>query len=60
MPSFGVVVGVVVADFELGLGQAGKAPSVEQFGLEAASKRFGVGVAVAAQAHALQGLVLGK
>jgi len=57
MTSFGVVVGDVVADFEPGFGQAGEAAAVEQFGFEAAPKRFGVGVvvAVAAPAHASLG-----
>nr|WP_231402867.1 hypothetical protein [Hymenobacter guriensis] len=47
MPPLGVVVGDVVADSELGLGQAGEVAAVEQFGFEAAPKRFGVGVVVA-------------
>ena len=53
MPPFGVVVGDVVADFELGFGQAGETAAVEQLGFEAAPKRFGVRVivAVAAPAH---------
>jgi hypothetical protein len=45
--SFGVVVGDVVADFQLGFGQAGEAAAVEQFGVEAAPKRFGVGIVIA-------------
>ena len=55
MPPLGVVLGDVVADFELGFGQAGEAAAVGQFGFEAAPKRFGVGlvVAVAAPAPAL-------
>ena len=58
--SFGIVVGHMAADFELGLGQSGEAVAVEQFGCEAASKGFGVGVvvAVATPAHALQRAVL--
>jgi hypothetical protein len=53
--ALGVVVGDVVADFKLGFSQTGEATAVEQFGLEAALKRFGVGVVVAAAAlaHAL-------
>ena len=31
MTSFGIIVGHMVADFELGLGQSGKAATVEQF-----------------------------
>jgi len=55
MPPLGVVIGDVVADFELGFGQSRKTAAVEQLGLEAAPKRFGVRVivAVAAPAHAL-------
>jgi hypothetical protein len=55
MPSFRVVVGDVVADFEFGFGQAWEAATVEYLGFEAAPKRFGVRiiVAVAAPAHAL-------
>jgi hypothetical protein len=62
MPPLGVVVGDVVADFELGFGQAEEAAVVEQFGFEAAPKRFGVGVvvAVAAPAHALLRAVFGN
>ena len=37
----------MVADFELGLGQARKAAAVEQFGLEAVPKGFGAGVVAA-------------
>ena len=50
MAPFGVIISDVVADFELGFGQPGKATAVEQFGLEAAPKRFGVGVVVAVAA----------
>ena len=55
MPPFGVVVGDVVADFQLGFGQAGETAAVEQFGPEPTPKRFGVGVVVtiAAPVHAL-------
>lgn len=51
----------MVADFELGLGQSGKAATVEQFRFEAAPKRLsvGVGVAVAPPAHTLQRAVVG-
>jgi hypothetical protein len=61
MSTFGVVVGDVVADFELGFGQAGEVAAVEQFSFEAAPERFGVGVivAVAAPAPALLGPVSG-
>jgi hypothetical protein len=45
--SFRVVTGDVVADFLLGFGQASEAAAVEQFGFEAAPKRFGVGVVIA-------------
>lgn len=44
MPSFDVVTGNVVADFEFGLSQLGKAAVVEQPCVETASKRFGGGV----------------
>ena len=56
MPPLSVIMGDMVADFELGLDQSRGAAAVEQFGFEAASKRFGGGVvvAVAASAHALQ------
>ena len=47
MAPFGVAVGDVVADFELGFGQAGEAAAVEQFGFEATPKRFSMGVVVA-------------
>ena len=59
MTSLGVVISDVVADFQLGFGQPGKAAAVEQLGLETAPKGFGVGVvvAVAAPAHALPGTV---
>ena len=59
MPSFGVVTGNVVADFEFGLGRPGKAAAGGQLGLETALKRFDVGVVVAvtASAHALLGSV---
>nr|GFD59484.1 hypothetical protein [Tanacetum cinerariifolium] len=62
MASFGIVIGDVVADFKLGFGQAGKGAAVEQFGFEAAPKRFGmrIVVAVAAPAHVLQGPVTGQ
>ena len=43
MAGLGVVIGDVVADFELGLGQAGEVAAVGQFGFKAAPKRFGVG-----------------
>ena len=62
MTSFAIIViGYVVTDFELGFGLSGEAPAIEWFGLEAASKRFGVGVviAVAAPAHALQCAMFG-
>ena len=61
MSPFGTVIGDVVADFEPGFGQPGEAATVEQFGLKAAPKRFGVRVvvAVAAPAHALLRAVLG-
>ena len=50
----------MVADFELGFGQAGEAPAIEQIGLKTAPIRFGmrVIVAVAAPAHALLGAVM--
>lgn len=53
VPPLGVVVSGVVADFQLGFGQPGKAAAVEQFGFEAPPKGFGVGVivAVATPAH---------
>ena len=51
--SFGVVVGDVVADFNLGFGQAGEVTAVEQLGFEAAPKRFGVGIVVAVATPAL-------
>ena len=56
VPAFGIVMGDVVADLEPGFGQAEKGAAIEQFGLEAAPKRFGVGVilAVAQPAIALQ------
>ena len=57
MAPLGVVIGDVVANFELGFGQPGEGAAIEQFGFEAAPKRFGVGVAVAAPAHALHGPV---
>ncbi|MDB5233609.1 MAG: hypothetical protein JWR44_602, partial [Hymenobacter sp.] len=38
MPSFGVVIGDVVADFQPGFGQTGEAAAVEEFGFEAAPK----------------------
>ena len=62
MPPLGVVVGDVVADFELGFGQSGETAAVEQFGFEAAPKRFGVRVVitVAAPAHALPRAVFGN
>ena len=47
MSAFGVVVSDVVADFELGFGQAGEVTAVEQLGFEAAPERFGGGVVVA-------------
>ena len=61
MSAFGVVIGDVVADFELGFGQARKAAAIEQFGFEAAPKGSSVGVvvAVAPPAHTLLGAVLG-
>ena len=43
MTAFSVVVGDVVADFEPGFGQAGRATAVEQPGFEAAPNRIGVG-----------------
>ena len=59
MASLGVVISDVLADFEPGFGQAGEAAAVEQFGLEVAPKRFGVGVvvAVAAPVHVGHGAV---
>ena len=55
MAAFSVVIGNVVADFQLGFSQPREAPTVEQFGLEAVSKRFGMSivVAVVSPAHAL-------
>jgi hypothetical protein len=50
--AFGVVIGNVVADFQLGFSQPREAPPVEQFGLEAALKRFGMGIVVAVAAPA--------
>lgn len=41
--SFRVEISDVVAGFEPGFGQPGQASAVEQFGLEAAPKRCGVG-----------------
>ena len=60
--AFGIAVGHVVADFELGCGQAGKAAAVESVSFETAPKRFDVGVvvAVAAPALALSSPVAGK
>ena len=62
MPPLGVVVGDVVADFELGFGQSGETAAVEQFGPEVALKRFSVRVVitVAAPAHALPRAVSGN
>ena len=62
VPAFGIVMGDVVADLEPSFGQAEKAAAIEQFGLEAAPKRFGVGVivAVAQPAIALQRPTAGK
>ena len=63
----GIVVGPVVADFEIGLCQAGEAVAVEQFGFEAAAERCGVGrtrwgvvVGVVIPAHALDCAVAGQ
>jgi hypothetical protein len=60
MPSFVVVVGNVVAEFEAGLFEAGEAAAVEQFGFEPAPEGLGLRVVltVAAPAHALYGAVL--
>ena len=62
MPSLGVVIGDVVADFEPGFGQAGETAAVEQFGLATAPERFRlrVVVAVATSAHALQRAMFGN
>ena len=50
--ALGVVVGHVVANFKLGFGQVREAAAVEQFDLEAALKRVGVGIVVTAAASA--------
>ena len=62
MPSLGVVIGDVVADFERSLGQSMEDPTVEQLGFEATPKQFSVGVivAVAASAHTLHGAMPGQ
>ena len=61
LAALSVVLGHVVADFELGLGQAEVAAAVEQFGFEPAPERFGVGVVieVAAPTHTLQRTMFG-
>ena len=43
MASFGIVADDVMPDFGLDLNQSGEAAAIEQFRLEAAPKRFGVG-----------------
>ena len=62
MAPFSVVIGNVITDFEPRFGQAGETAAVEQFGLEAAPKGFGVRVVitVAAPAHALQRAMFGN
>ena len=59
MPALGVVIGETMADFQPRFREIAEAAAGEQFGFEAAPKRFSVGVilAVAAAAHALHGLV---
>ena len=66
MASFGIVAADVMTDFGLDPDQSGEAAAIEQFRLEAAPKRFGVGrirqgvvVAVAVPAHALQRTMFG-
>ncbi len=60
MWAFGIVIGYMMTDFELGFFQAGKAVAVKQLRFEAAPKGFDVGivVAVATPAAALQGPML--
>lgn len=59
MPPFSIIIGDVVADSKLRFCQARETAPIEQLGLEAASKRFGMGiiVAVTPPAHALHGRV---
>ena len=54
VPTFGIVVSDVMADFEPGFGQAREMAAVEQFRLEAAPKGLGLGVVVAVAAAALR------
>jgi len=52
----------VIADFQLGFSQAGEAATVEQFGVESASKWFGerIIVVVAAPVYTLYGPMAGQ
>lgn len=61
MSQLRVVVGDMVADFELDLDQSREAAAVEQLGLEAAPNGFSMSivVAVAASARTLQRSVFG-
>jgi hypothetical protein len=47
MPPFNVVLGRLIAKFQLGLGEFGEAAAIKQLGFETASRGFSVGIIVA-------------
>jgi hypothetical protein len=47
MPTFGVVIGEIMADFQSGFGELSQTAAVEQFGFKSAPQGFSVGIIVA-------------